>query len=518
MDLLPQLWAWLADPNVAYLLLVGGILAAVAAWSIPGTGLAEGLAVLMLGLALIGLLRLPISAAGLLLILLGALLFLSELYFQSGGYLGLSGALALGLGGMLLLPPGTGKWIAPLILVGTTLIAAVASFGLAFLMRQLGRRPPLQSPERLIGAEGIAQTDLDPEGTVWVRGETWTARSAEGRIAAGERVRVLAVHGLRLQVARMEQPSRPSSVYAESSHPPSGPAAVGGGMAILLAVHWLGFLEFDLSSGHLPVPADPSLAIARQLSEQLAARPVGEQAISTLPMALGWMALGLLLALLLLRLRGSSGVLGDVMLGVLMLALFFSLRLVWISLLGPLPPWGLPILVGIAFGLMLGWRRRPGWVALNGMGLLICSAAAVYLGYLWTPVATAALLFVMMLYDALAVYIFGHMQRLAEWAIRERVPLMFFIPLDFLSSRRKSPALILGFGDAVLPAVLTLSALRTHPTSWPAVGTLLGILIGHGILVRGFLTRGKGHAGLPFLAGGALLGYGLGSVLEMALG
>jgi membrane-bound serine protease (ClpP class) len=109
MDLLQLLWGWLADPNVAYLLLVGGILAAVAAWSIPGTGLAEGLAVLLLGLAVIGLLRLPVSAAGLLLILLGSLLFLGELYLQSGGYLGLSGALAMGLGGLFLLPPGTGQ-------------------------------------------------------------------------------------------------------------------------------------------------------------------------------------------------------------------------------------------------------------------------------------------------------------------------------------------------------------------------------------------------------------------------
>ncbi|GBD08071.1 hypothetical protein HRbin22_00300 [Candidatus Thermoflexus japonica] len=516
MDLLQQLWAWLADPNVAYLLLVGGILAAVAAWSIPGTGLAEGLAVLMLGLALIGLLRLPISAAGLLLILLGALLFLSELYFQSGGYLGLSGALALGLGGMLLLPPGAGQRIAPVVLVGTTLMAAAASFGLAFLVRQLGRRPPLQTPERLIGAEGIARTDLDPEGTVWVRGETWTARSAEGRIAAGERVRVLAVHGLRLQVARVERPSGSSST--EPSPPPSGPAAMGGGMAILLAVHWLGFLESGLMAGHPSLPADPSLAVARQLSEQLAVRTAGEQALSTVPMALGWIALGLLLAFLLLRRRGSQGILRAFMRGTLALVLLFSLRLLLAALIGPIPRWALPILAGLALGLVLGWRRRPGWVVWNGMGLLICSAAAVYLGHLWTPIATVALLLVMILYDALAVYVFGHMQRLAEWAIRERVPLMFLIPLNLPPSRSGSPTLALGFGDAVLPAVLTLSALRTHPTPWPAVGTLIGILIGHGMLVGGFLTKGKSHAGLPFLAGGALGGYGLGSGLERILG
>lgn len=522
MDLLQQLWAWLADPNVAYLLLVGGILAAVAAWSIPGTGLAEGLAVLMLGLAMIGLLRLPISAAGLLLILLGALLFLSEIYFQSGGYLGLSGALALGLGGLLLLPPGTGQRVAPVILIGTTLMAAATSFGLAILVRRLGRRPPLQTPERLIGAEGIAQTDLDPEGTVWVRGETWTARAAEGRIAAGDRVRVLAVHGLRLQVTRVERPSVPSPPPSPEASPPSsepeGPTALGGGMAILLAVHWLSFLESGLPPGNRPLPTDPSLAMAHQLSEQLATRPAGEQMISTIPMALGWIAFGLLLAFLLLRLRGSQRVLRVFMFVLLGFVLFFSLRLLAVSLLGSVSPWVLTILAGLALGLMLWWRHRPGWVMLNFIGLLICSAAVVYLGHLWTPMATAVLLSVMMLYDVLAVYVSGHMRWLAEWALQERMPLMFWIPLDLSSSRSGSPALALGFGDAVLPAVLTLSSFRTHPTPWPAVGTLMGILMGYAVLVRGFLMKGKSHAGLPFLAGGALCGYGLGSLLERALG
>ncbi|MFN3928322.1 MAG: presenilin family intramembrane aspartyl protease [Thermoflexus sp.] len=522
MDWLQQLWAWLADPNVAYLLLVGGILAAVAAWSIPGTGLAEGLAVLMLGLALIGLLRLPISAAGLLLILLGGLLFLSEIYFQSGGFLGLSGALALGLGGLLLLPPGTGRRIAPVILVGTTLAAATASLGLAFLVRQLRRRPPLQTPERLIGAEGIAQTDLDPEGTVWIRGETWSARTVEDRIAAGERVRVLAVHGLRLHVARVAPPSgSPPASSLKESDPPSqstGPAALGGGMAILLAVHLLGFLESGLLSGDPSQLPDPSLTMARHLSEQLATRPIREQALSTIPLALGWIAFGLLLTFLLLRLRGSQGMLRIAMLGALGSALFLSLRLLILSLLGPIPLWALPIVGGLAFGLLLWWRRRPGWVGLNLMGLLLCSAAAVYLSSFWTPVATVALLLAMILYDVLAVYVSKHMLRLASWALQERVPLMFLIPLTFPPSRSGGPTLALGFGDAALPTVLTLSALRAHPTEWPALGTLMGILLGHVALVRWLLPRGKSHAGLPFLAGGAMLGYGIGTLLERALG
>jgi len=531
MDVLQWLWAWLADPNVAYLLLVGGILAAVAAWSIPGTGLAEGLAALMLGLALIGLLRLPVRAAGLLLILLGALLFVAEIYLQSGGYLGLAGALALGLGGLWLLPPDAGRRIAPAILVATPLAAGAASFGLAFLWRQLGRRPPLQTPERLVGAEGIAQTDLDPEGTVWVRGETWTARSAGGRIAAGERVRVVAVRGLRLEVARAEPPAEPPSPSAPeapgsgSSSPPepAGPAALGGGLAVLLAVHWLGFLESGLLAGGQPPPADPSLALARSLSERLAARPAGDQLASSLPVALGWIAVGASLAFLVVRLHRSRWVLSRrvlraLMLGTLSGALLFSLRLLAGSLFGPAPLWALPILAGLAVGIVLGWVHRPGWRMLNLIGLLLCSAGAVYLGHLWTPIAAVAVLAVMMAYDALAVYVSRHMQRLAEWALQERLPLMFVIPTDPLSPRSGGPALVMGFGDAALPAVLTFAALRAHPTPWPAVGALLGIAAGYGLLAGRFLARGKSHAGLPFLAGGAILGYGLGSGLERVFG
>ncbi len=534
MDWLQALWAGLADPNVAYLLLVGGILAAVAAWSTPGTGLAEGLAALMLGLALIGLLRLPVSAAGLFLILLGALLFLSELYFQSGGYLGLSGALAMGLGGLFLFPAGAGRRVAPLVLLGTTAGAAAASFGLAVLVRRLGRRPPLQTPERLIGAEGIAQTDLDPEGTVWVRGETWTARAAAGRIAAGERVRVLAVEGLRLRVARVQPPVEASDPASE----PKGPAAIGGGMAVLLAVHLLAFLESH------PLSRDPTLRMARPTLEPVASRPVGEQAVFGLLLALGWITLSVGMAALLWKLRGARRALSAAMLAGLGLTLLFSTRLLLVSLLGPIPEWALLFLAGPAVLLLRSGRRRPGGIEWNGLGLLMCSAASAYLGHLWTPdawggwgtgvgdvsrdasdpghlwtpVAVAVVLGVMILYDVLAVYVSRHMVQLAEWAIRERLPLLFLLPPALPPFPSKGPTLALGFGDVALPTALTLSAFHAHPTPWPAAGALVGVLVGHALLAGIFLPRWQSHAGLPFLAGGALLGYGAGRLLEQAIG
>jgi presenilin-like A22 family membrane protease/membrane protein implicated in regulation of membrane protease activity len=520
MDLLQLLWGWLADPNVAYLLLVGGILAAVAAWSIPGTGLAEGLAVLLLGLAVIGLLRLPVSAAGLLLILLGSLLFLGELYLQSGGYLGLSGALALGLGGLFLLPPGTGQRVAPAILIGTALTGAAASFGLAHLMRQMGRRPPLQSPERLIGAEGIAQTDLDPEGTVWVRGETWTARAVGERIAAGERVRVMAVQGLRLQVTRVAPPPEAGEPSADAPDPVPGsigPTGIGGAMAVLLSVHFLAFLGSGFPPNSQTSAPGEALEAIRQLSERLAARPIGEQVVFAVPLALIPIATGALLALL-LQLRDRrflSRILSFALLASFGAAFFFALHELLSALLAAPPPvWADLVLGGLTVGLIREGRRRSSWALSNLMGLLACSGAVIYLGSLLPPPAAAALLLIMILYDVLAVHVLGHMQQLARWAFEERLPMLFIIPLEIPRAKTQGPILAMGFGDAVLPAVLTLSALREHPAPWPAIGTLIGILAGQLLLTARLSARRQVQAGLPFLAGGALLGYSLGYLLS----
>jgi membrane-bound serine protease (ClpP class) len=77
----------------------------------------------------------------------------------------------------------------------------------AFVLLALGagiraqRSRPVSGREALVGAVGVAKTDLDPQGTVLVAGEDWTAE-AEGPVRAGERVRVVTVKGLRLQVRK----------------------------------------------------------------------------------------------------------------------------------------------------------------------------------------------------------------------------------------------------------------------------------------------------------------------------
>jgi membrane-bound serine protease (ClpP class) len=77
------------------------------------------------------------------------------------------------------------------------LFAGVVIFGVG---RTIGRRQTAGVGE-LIGLRGRADSALAPDGSVFVRGEFWTAR-AEGPVAAGERVEVIAVEGLRLRVRR----------------------------------------------------------------------------------------------------------------------------------------------------------------------------------------------------------------------------------------------------------------------------------------------------------------------------
>ena len=68
------------------------------------------------------------------------------------------------------------------------------------------RRKVTTGREGLVGAVGVARSQLNPEGTVFVQGEIWTAESIDGVIPAGSRVRVTQVDGLRLRVKKEEAP------------------------------------------------------------------------------------------------------------------------------------------------------------------------------------------------------------------------------------------------------------------------------------------------------------------------
>lgn len=199
----------LADPNVAYLLFILGIVGLVGEFHHPGTlfpGIIGGIA---LALALLGFSILGVNWVGVALLVLAAGLFVAEAHSPQFGLLALGGVIAFVAGSLLLFTPFAGlapatpdRSISPwLIGIGTL---AVSSYILVVVRAVLRTRhlPSRSGSEALLGKEGVATTDLAPRGAVRVGGEEWSAIAEAGPIQAGETVEVLAVEGITLRVHR----------------------------------------------------------------------------------------------------------------------------------------------------------------------------------------------------------------------------------------------------------------------------------------------------------------------------
>jgi membrane-bound serine protease (ClpP class) len=194
----------LFDPNVAYVLLVGGLLLAVLALLSPGTGLLEIGAMFMLVLAGFIIVNFSINWWALGVLVLGTFPFLLALR-KSRRILFLVIALAALLVGSIFLiadrvtgAPVVNPWLAGVLSLLVTVFVWVAS---RRMLEALGL--PKQSVNQVIGTTGEARTDILSEGTVYVGGEEWTARS-ESFIQAGRTVRVTAREGLVLVVEPVE--------------------------------------------------------------------------------------------------------------------------------------------------------------------------------------------------------------------------------------------------------------------------------------------------------------------------
>ena len=214
MGLFDRILSYIADPNVAFLLIsLGGLGLFVEFWN-PGLifpGVA-GLVALVLGLAALG--SLPGNWAGAALILLAFVLFSIEFNVDGFGLFGALGVASIVLGGVLLFSHfGTPSPVLPDISVSPWAIAPVAGvMGLAVLLlaREVGRArraqrgQPVPDPI-LVGMTGMVSAALAPEGKVRVRGETWNARSTDGsHIARGASVVVRTEQGALLEVERTE--------------------------------------------------------------------------------------------------------------------------------------------------------------------------------------------------------------------------------------------------------------------------------------------------------------------------
>ena len=193
----------IAHPQVAYLLLTLGTLGlTIELWS-PGAVLPGVVGGICLLLAFFAFQVLPVSYAGVLLILFGLFLLVLEVKVTSYGLLGVGGVLSLFLGSMMLIDsPLPELQIGLRLIIPVTLgIAGILLF-LVTLAVNAQRTRPVTGVSAMLHELGYALTAIEPGGTGHVRthGEIWTA-SANERIEAGTPVRVTAVEGLRLHVA-----------------------------------------------------------------------------------------------------------------------------------------------------------------------------------------------------------------------------------------------------------------------------------------------------------------------------
>ena len=191
----------ITDPNVAYVLMMLGMLGLFFELSTPGAILPGVIGGISLILAFFAFQSLPINYAGLLLILFGIVLFIAEIKVVSHGILAIGGTVAMMLGSIMLFDaPEVGvrvSWWVVVPTVGST--AALFLWVVAAGVRALARRASGGGPG-MIGETGVARGALAPEGQVAIHGEIWRALAEGPPLAEGARVRVVDVQGLTLKV------------------------------------------------------------------------------------------------------------------------------------------------------------------------------------------------------------------------------------------------------------------------------------------------------------------------------
>lgn len=197
----------ISDPNVAYILLSIAMLGIFLELSNPGSilpGIVGGICLLF---ALFALGMLPINTAGLLLIALGFVLFLAEVWITNNGMLTVGGVLALGFGSFLLTSGAApGLRINPALIIGVVGSYAVFAAFLVNALVRTRRTPAVSGVRALIGMYGTARTAMDPEGTVMVHGELWRGHVVGGDpVPEGERVEVVGQEGMELHVKKSEE-------------------------------------------------------------------------------------------------------------------------------------------------------------------------------------------------------------------------------------------------------------------------------------------------------------------------
>ncbi|KUK65839.1 MAG: Membrane-bound serine protease, partial [Parcubacteria bacterium 34_609] len=196
----------LTNPNIAYILLFLGIFGILGEFNNPGALFPGIFGSICLILAFVAFQMIAINFAGFILIALGIIFFIFEMYTPTFGLLTAGGIISLILGSFMLT-----KDLAPYLKISTgiilTMVLATAGFFIFALTKgiKIQRKKPIFGKESMIGMIGTARTDLNPNGQVFLHGEIWQATTSDEKpVKKGEQVIVEALDGLRLIVKKTD--------------------------------------------------------------------------------------------------------------------------------------------------------------------------------------------------------------------------------------------------------------------------------------------------------------------------
>ena len=191
--------AVLADPNLAYILMLIGIYGIVFELVSPGALVPGVVGAISLVTALFALNMLPLNYAGVALVLLGIAFMTAEAFAPSFGVLGIGGAVAFGLGSLFMFEEVPGFSLSPGVVIAATAASALLLIVIVAAALRAHRQTVATGDPAMVGAEGRVLSWSGASGTVEVHGERWQARSDTPQ-PPGTRVRVRARDGLVLTV------------------------------------------------------------------------------------------------------------------------------------------------------------------------------------------------------------------------------------------------------------------------------------------------------------------------------
>ena len=207
MSLWKRILDTIVDPNIIVLLMSLGVLGITVEIFNPGLIFPGTIGAISLIVGLFGLQVLPVSWAGLLLLLLAAGFFVAEAFVTSHGALALAGAASFVVGALMLFDPAGPDYQVSLS-VALAVGGAMALITMLVVVKivQARRRPAQTGQEELVGELGIVRSALQPSGLVFVHGEIWRAHTGGDPIPAGATIRVEAIEdGLVLVVRPVDE-------------------------------------------------------------------------------------------------------------------------------------------------------------------------------------------------------------------------------------------------------------------------------------------------------------------------